>query len=208
MPYSPFLRCSVSTHSLARRLTYLPLYNKWGRLCFNSQPRKEADIICSYIHHVSDVSTHSLARRLTENPHHYGWASGEFQLTASQGGWHFFSIRIILPRCFNSQPRKEADDLSECSLRFTPMFQLTASQGGWPDTGFSGIAVGYVSTHSLARRLTSCDIYIDISSAVSTHSLARRLTVLITIMFPYLEGFNSQPRKEADVWNDGTVCLR
>ena len=54
------------------------------------------------------VSTHSLARRLTEN----------CQKTVGKN------------ICFNSQPRKEADDGAKLIDTYAFQFQLTASQGG------------------------------------------------------------------------------
>ena len=131
MPYSPFLRCSVSTHSLARRLTYLPLYNKWGRLCFNSQPRKEADLTDILDRQFQHISTHSLARRLTHLwplllfLHRVSTHSLARRLTV------YIGFLMCATKCFNSQPRKEAD---------TEILHLRKHRN--------------VSTHSLARRLT------------------------------------------------------
>ena len=152
MPYSPFLRCSVSTHSLARRLTYLPLYNKWGRFCFNSQPRKEADVWVIVLHRSDDcfnsqprkeadngvqvphifrnVSTHSLARRLTCRGCIKADRTECFNSQPRKEADGVSPSWITEAWCFNSQPRKEADSDRRVAEGHGGMFQLTASQGG------------------------------------------------------------------------------
>ena len=126
---------------------------RWYRN-FNSQPHKEADG----------------AQGMS------GLLAIVFQLTASQGGWLFDTMAVNTQVHFNSQPHKEADEnlivRNQCSRNFNSqphkeadidcllfrlsitIFQLTASQGGWPN-GLDYVPFnGYISTHSLTRRLT------------------------------------------------------
>ena len=57
---------------------------------------------------------------------------------------------------------------------------------------------GYISTHSLTRRLTKSAGSTGRSSVISTHSLTRRLTYKPMLEHSNVEHFNSQPHKEAD----------
>ena len=57
---------------------------------------------------------------------------------------------------------------------------------------------GFISTHSLTRRLTLFCICCNFSKFISTHSLTRRLTCKQATELAYLKHFNSQPHKEAD----------
>ena len=76
--------------------------------CFNSQPRKGADVDDIVWSGNNIVSTHSPARGLTYN----GVLPNEE------------------PVSFNSQPRKGADGDDEMMILLRSTFQLTAPQGG------------------------------------------------------------------------------
>ena len=55
-----------------------------------------------------------------------------------------------------------------------------------------------ISTHSLTRRLTTQTIYNWDVDSISTHSLTRRLTIRNSNTTGRPDYFNSQPHKEAD----------
>ena len=89
MLYIPFPRCSISTHSLTKRLTvpatendfygYISTHSLTKRLTsnlawilgemkyFNSQPHEEADICLFVLRDFNSISTHSLTKRLTHH---------------------------------------------------------------------------------------------------------------------------------------------
>ena len=87
-------------------------------------------------------------------------------------------VRFLPSWYFNSQPHKEADDL-EASV-FCPACDI--------------------STHSLTRRLTQVCKWSKQADCISTHSLTRRLTAIIVQHPAFPKNFNSQPHKEADVF--------
>ena len=147
---------------------------------FNSQPHKEAD---------NTTKTLEILKQL-------------FQLTASQGGWHYWLSQLrLLIHHFNSQPHKEADDLyglapvgvyisthsltrrltiERRTICWQGTFQLTASQGGWPIL----IATPWVR---LIFQLTASQG-------------GWRPTTAGKAIYDY---FNSQPHKEADLPVEG-----
>ena len=77
---------------------------------------------------------------------------------------------------FNSQPHKEADDLSKLQLRINYHFNS--------------------QPHKEADN-SLCNVYFVIE--ISTHSLTRRLTATRLSYKPNFMHFNSQPHKEADL---------
>ena len=131
----------ISTHSLTRRLTDMLYPLKALPHNFNSQPHKEAD---------NTTKTLEILKQL-------------FQLTASQGGWHYWLSQLrLLIHHFNSQPHKEADDLyglapvgvyisthsltrrltiERRTICWQGTFQLTASQGGWRAISLSTVLI-------------------------------------------------------------------
>ena len=84
-------------------------------------------------------------------------------------------------RNFNSQPHEEADDHEELHR------------------GTSG----FISTHSLTKRLTILGIYFYVNLYISTHSLTKRLTANGQMLESEERYFNSQPHEEADIINSG-----
>ena len=123
----------------------------------------------------------------------------EFQLTASQGGWPLRQPTFLRRnRYFNSQPHKEADCCRLFEMVLYYLFQLTASQGGWRFFLITIQAFTYISTHSLTRRLTILINPSFVGFNISTHSLTRRLTISWLMKFLSESYFNSQPHKEAD----------
>ena len=59
MLYSPFLRCSISTHSLTKRLTDLPVSANLLHNHFNSQPHEEADGLAAILWRIVGVNFNS-----------------------------------------------------------------------------------------------------------------------------------------------------
>ena len=125
----------------------------------------------------------------------------EFQLTASQGGWHTSDVsgipahristhsltrRLTSLRVdflshvmhFNSQPHKEADTKPEYSE--SPEMYFNSQPHKEADTWFPHCWFVFL---------------------ISTHSLTRRLTTLRHSTTPTRTNFNSQPHKEADLDN-------
>ena len=123
----------ISIHSLARRLTASTAGNRnpaipfqftasqggwrlWDRRLqsvspnFNSQPRKEADLILGN-HFIQIIHFNSQPRKEADEQLDVAFRSEED---------------------FNSQPRKEADLIQIVVISGLIKFQFTASQGGWP----------------------------------------------------------------------------
>ena len=127
-PQYPVL--NISTHILTRRMTRFDNSSISCLEYFNSHPHKEDDAVSTDTIKKPDISTHILTRRMTNtesrpcpgqmhfnsHPHKeddtiraWGDHITSFQLTSSQGGWHWGSPGGAGVRNFNSHPHKEDD---------------------------------------------------------------------------------------------------
>ena len=127
----------------------------------------------------------------------------------------------MLTSDFNSQPHKEADEtkrfgtfvlsisthsltrrLTILSRKYSLLFPISTHSLTRRLTHCFVLLLCislFISTHSLTRRLTyGCfaNVYIF---HISTHSLTRRLTGFLEFIIKFIDYFNSQPHKEADI---------
>ena len=148
-----WLRTSISTHSLTKRLTLdLWAYSQYPQH-FNSQPHEEADVLAPMWALTRTISTHSLTKRLTVLMV-LSIIRLVFQLTASRRGWqnyrddlfmewgistHSLTKRLTIGRYsvhsgLNISTHSLTKRLTctvERLLRLIRIFQLTASRRGW-----------------------------------------------------------------------------
>ena len=193
-------------------------YHQWAYR-FNSHPHKEDDRGISSLCKSRSVSTHILTRRMTEvidmkrkltqfqlTSSQGGWHWNlerlsdhfKFQLTSSQGGWRIPAIFVPSSLCFNSHPHKEDDSTSYAPRMELQLFQLTSSQGGWRRRTIKKFCFICVSTHILTRRMTKNYSRQLCMFHVSTHILTRRMTKSMVLMSKKTRCFNSHPHKEDD----------
>ena len=122
----------ISTHSLTRRLTN---FHDMNLDCLIISTHSLTRRLTSYhfrMRHLEIISTHSLTRRLTTTMGTGNMDLVQFQLTASQGGWH---LR------FKSKSFTKRISTHSLTRRLTSTSFLIFRNTG-------------ISTHSLTRRLT------------------------------------------------------
>ena len=131
----------ISTHSLTRRLTcYRKCFNFLFIISTHSLTRRLTSILFD-LNTFLIISTHSLTRRLTmhyiKSLFYHFYFNSQPHEEADACRFH----QVGRYSYFNSQPHEEAD------ARFQVLFQLI-----------------YISTHSLARRLTYSFVFFGKSS--------------------------------------------
>ncbi len=170
------LRCSISTHSLTKRLTVF-CQSVWSS-------RSEFQLTASRRGWLQAMQTKIVLTNFNSQPHEeadwedavIGSVGGIFQLTASRRGWRYLQLCWKDIVYFNSQPHEEADEIPKLRYVETMKFQLTASRRGWPRSARRAGNTGSISTHSLTKRLTTFPDGTKKTINISTHSLTKRLT--------------------------------
>ena len=120
----------ISTHSLTRRLTSVPLSGGRNFRYFNSQPHKEADRLSSLC---PIVLCYFNSQPHKEADHSFGYFVVYLRYFNSQPHKEAdrpLYVKLLISSYFNSQPHKEADFSFRPTSDLLLTFQLTASQGG------------------------------------------------------------------------------
>ena len=169
------LICSISTHSLTKRLTSRTQSSLSALRNFNSQPHEEADYI--RFHRTKFL------QYFNSQPHEEADSIG--------------TPPSNLLQYFNSQPHEEADFRKnlvngKCVISTHSLTKRLTIKGSINPT------YGKISTHSLTKRLTWYSLQSLTQFIISTHSLTKRLTFSANIIQTKQNYFNSQPHEEAD----------
>ena len=101
---------------------------------------------------------------------------------------------------FNSRPHKEVDGIGSLTYRGTKAFQFTTSQGGRPEEHLKVIHEKFFQFTTSQGGRQVVDTSGSASFGLSIHDLTRRSTGLLSILFLFLQPFNSRPHKEVDLF--------
>ena len=147
-----------------------------GITYFNSQPHEEADNVSLHTATIRHISTHSLTKRLTRISIHVKIPISYFNSQPHEEADVYCRRGGSCNFYFNSQPHEEADFniWILLALIFISTHSLTKRLTNPAKENAGNV---YISTHSLTKRLTYNSVLTVSSVFISTHSLTKRLTV-------------------------------
>ena len=131
-PWSCWLRCTISIHTLTWRVTFCPSQRYYCR----------------------SISIHTLTWRVTALRRH---PALQFGISIHTLTWRVTALRSIRFCCtghFNPHPHVEGDcKVAQVGQTQIP-FQSTPSRGGWPKVLVSADGTPQISIHTLTWRVT------------------------------------------------------